>query len=203
MSVLTICLDETADVCFEAKTLFIARCPWSDTMKEKLVKFLGISETTKDDGTRKAILQMLWTVDSDTYCEQLTVTHTEMFSVNLENMRDDFQANYFLSDKFIEFRKWIENGKTEPNSKADKIISNSWKLLSNFSEQRQNWKWHYFLSLDPHICINKNSHQRTVSNQTWGPPYRWNSADWSISIKWSANKLTAGGTNVVCHTSNW
>jgi len=36
-------------------------------MKEKLVKFLGVSETTKDDDIRKVILQMLWTLDSDTH----------------------------------------------------------------------------------------------------------------------------------------
>lgn len=38
---------------------------------------------------------------------------------------------FFLSHKFIEFGKWIENGKTEPNTKLKKIISNSWTLLSN------------------------------------------------------------------------
>ena len=58
MSVLKICLDETADVFFEEKTVFIARCPWGDTMKEKLVTFIGVSETTKDDDIRKVILQM-------------------------------------------------------------------------------------------------------------------------------------------------
>ena len=46
MSVLKICLGET-DVCCEAKIVFIARCPRGDAMEEKLVKFLGVSETTK------------------------------------------------------------------------------------------------------------------------------------------------------------
>jgi hypothetical protein len=59
MSALKICWNETADVCFEAKIVFIARCPWGDTMKEKLVKSLGVYETSKDNDIGKVILQML------------------------------------------------------------------------------------------------------------------------------------------------
>ena len=46
-------------------------------------------------------------------------------------LRDYFQANHFLSEKIIQFKKWIGNWKTEPNIKAEKIISKLWKLLSN------------------------------------------------------------------------
>jgi hypothetical protein len=51
-------------------------------MKEKLMKFLGVSETTKDEDTS----QMLRKLDGDT---------NKIVFPGLEMLRDDFQANYF------------------------------------------------------------------------------------------------------------
>jgi hypothetical protein len=96
MSVLNICLDETANVCFEAKTVFIARYPWGNTMTEKLVKFIGVSEKTKYDNNRKVILQMLWKLDNDT---------NKIASRGLEMLRAEFQANYILADKLSSSKK--------------------------------------------------------------------------------------------------
>ena len=108
------------------------------------------------------------------------------------------RVNLSGSENELSREKYIQT------QKPKKIISNSLNVLSNCFRTKRKLNV-AVLSLSGSSYLYKQNFSATNCIKSdlrtaWRVKQCWLN---SISITCSANKLNAGGTNVVCHTSNW